>query len=207
MSKITTLYNSRKTIMELLINLNYDVTGYNVFSINEIDTMNKTDQLDMLLSHKIDTKKIYVKYYLPDKQKQISRLVLDEIIDDLFHVENILTKQDTLIIIMDDEPNESNITKMNFLYDHDGCFIVMYNIKRLQYNILTHQLVPKMTILTEKETNDMLANKKITNLNQIPEISRYDPHALALCVRPNQVCKIERDSVTALNCIYYRVCV
>ena len=65
MSKITTLYNSRKTIMELLINLNYDVSDYNVFSINEIDTMNQTDQLDMLIHHKIETKKIYIKYYLP----------------------------------------------------------------------------------------------------------------------------------------------
>lgn len=33
--------------------------------------------------------------------------------------ENILTKQDTLIIIMDEEPNESNINKINYLYEHD----------------------------------------------------------------------------------------
>ena len=193
--------------MELLINLNYDVSDYNVFSINEIDTMNQTDQLDMLIHHKIETKKIYIKYYLPEKQKQISRLVVDEIIDDLFHIENILTKQDTLIIIMDEEPNESNITKMDFLYEHDGCFIVMHNIKRLQFNILNHQLVPKMTVLTEEEVNILMIEKKIQKLSQLPEISRYDPQALAMCLRPNQVCKIERNSVTALNCIYYRVCV
>lgn len=207
MSKITILYNSRKTMMDLLINLNYDVSGYNVFSINEIDTMNQTDQLDMLVHHKTDTKKAYIKYYLPEKQKQISRLVVDEIIDDLFHVENILTKQDTLIIIMDEEPNESNINKMNFLYEHDGCFIVMHNIKRLQYNILNHQLVPKMTIMKEDEVIQLMLDKKIQHLNQLPEISRYDPHALVMCLRPNEVCKIERNSVTALNCIYYRVCV
>ena len=108
---------------------------------------------------------------------------------------------------MDEEPNESNITKMDFLYEHDGCFIVMHNIKRLQFNILNHQLVPKMTVLTEEEVNILMIEKKIQKLSQLPEISRYDPQALAMCLRPNQVCKIERNSVTALNCIYYRVCV
>ena len=205
--KITTLYKSRKTIIDLLLNLNYDVSDYIVFSINEIDTMNQTDQLDMLIHHQTNGKKVYVKYYLPEKQKQISRLVLDEIIDDLFHVENILTKEDTLIIIMDEEPNESNIIKMNFLYDHDGFFIVMHNIKRLQYNILNHILVPKMTILTEAENIHLMLEKKISSVSQLPEISRYDAQALAMCLRPNQICKIERSSVTALNCIYYRVCV
>lgn len=204
---ITILYKSRQTIIELLRDLQYDVSDYDIFSRNEIDTMEKTDQLDMLIHHTTDKKKVYVKYYLPEKQKQISRLVLDEIIDDLFHTDNILTKEDTLIIIMDDEPNESNITKMNFLYEHDGCFIVMHNIKRLQFNILRHQLVPKMTILTNDEVNTLMISKKVQDLSQLPEISRYDAQALAICLRPKEVCKIERTSVTALHCLYYRVCV
>ena len=205
--KIISLHTARKTIIELLSNLDYIVSDYKGFSINEVDAMSRNNQLDMLVSHSTMQKKVYVKYHLPEKQKQISKSALDDIIDDLFHSENILTKDDTLIIIMDEEPNDSNISKMNYLYDHEGCFIVMHNIKRLQFNISNHQSVPKMTILNEKETELLMISKKINDLSQLPEISRYDPQALSLCMRPNQICKIERDSVTALKCIYYRVCV
>ena len=151
--------------------------------------------------------KVYVKYYNIVGHKQITKNVIDATIDDLFSIEKILTNDDTLIIIMDDEPNDSNIARMNYLYDHDGKFVVMHNIKRLQYDITEHSLVPKMTILTDDETKLLMKEKNLTTLSQLPEISRFDPHALALCVRPQQVCKIERSSATALKCIYYRVCV
>ena len=203
--KIISLYNSRKTIIKLLSSLEYDVSDYKDFSINEIDAMCNNAQLDMLLNKK-NTRKVYVKYHF-DKQKQIPKGVLDATIEDLFTIEEILTKDDILIIIMDDEPNDSNIARMNYLYDHDGIFVVMHNIKRLQYDLTEHSLVPKMTILTIEETASLMKEKNITSLSQFPEISRYDPHALALCVRPKQVCKIERSSATALKCIYYRVCV
>ena len=206
--KIICLYKSRKTIINLLSQLDYDTNDYSDFSINEIDAMNKNEQLDMLITHKQDSnKKIYVKFHLPEKQKQMSKVVLDDTIDDLFRIENTLTKNDTLIVVMDDEPNDSNISRMNYLYDHEGIFIVMHNIKRLQYNITEHSLVPKMSILSIDETAILMKNKNIISLSQFPEISRYDPQALALCVRPNQVCMIERSSATALKCAYYRVCV
>jgi DNA-directed RNA polymerase subunit H (RpoH/RPB5) len=206
--KIICLYKSRKTIIKLLQSLDYEVQDYIDFSINEIDAMNKNDQLDMLVTQKTSpNKKVYVKYHLPEKQKQISKTVLDDTIDDLFRIEKTLTVDDSLIIIMDDEPNDSNISRMNYLYDHDGFFVVMHNIKRLQYNITEHSLVPKMSILSSEEIVTLMKEKNLANLSQIPEISRYDPHALALCVRPNQVCRIERSSATALTCIYYRVCV
>ena len=203
--KIISLYNSRKTIIKLLSSLDYNVEDYKEFSINEIDAMSNNNQLDMFFSK--DVRKVYVKYYNTDKQKQVTKAILDSTIDDLFRIEKILTNDDTLIIIMDDEPNDSNISRMNYLYDHDGKFVVMHNIKRLQYDITEHSLVPKMTILTIEETASLMKEKNLTTLSQLPEISRFDPHALALCVRPNQVCKIERSSATALKCIYYRVCV
>ena len=220
--KIISLYNSRKTIIKLLSSLDYDVSDYKDFSINEIDAMSNNSQLDMLLNKKTPKKnpknerenetvdiyeKVYVKYYNTDKQKQLTKVILDSTIEDLFRIEKILTNDDTLIIIMDDEPNDSNISRMNYLYDHDGKFVVMHNIKRLQYDITEHSLVPKMTILTDDETKLLMKEKNLTTLSQLPEISRFDPHALALCVRPQQVCKIERSSATALKCIYYRVCV
>jgi DNA-directed RNA polymerase subunit H (RpoH/RPB5) len=203
--KLISVFKSRRVIIELLKSLEYSVEDYELFSINEIDAMYKNNQLDMLVSNTVLNTKIYVKYYT--KQKQITKNDIENTIEDLFQIENTLSKNDTLIIIMDDEPNDANIIRMNYLYDHLGYFIVIHNIKRLQFNILNHQLVPKMTILTQEETDFLMKEKKINDLSQLPEISRYDPQALSLCLRPKQVCKIERNSVTALKCNYYRVCV
>jgi DNA-directed RNA polymerase subunit H (RpoH/RPB5) len=187
--------------------MNYDVSEYIGFSINEIDAMYSNEQLDMLVTHseKDTPKKAYIKYYL--NAKQIRPANLDDIIEDLFTIETVLTKNDTLIIIVDDEPNDTIITKIKYLYDHDGIFVVIHNIKRLQFNILNHKLVPLCEILSEKETEALKIKMSIKTMSQLPEISRFDPQALAICLRPGEVCKFVRDSATAMKNIYYRVCV
>jgi DNA-directed RNA polymerase subunit H (RpoH/RPB5) len=132
---------------------------------------------------------------------------LDDIIEDLFTIENVLTKDDTLIVIIEDEPNDTIIAKLKYLYDHDGIFVVIHNIKRLQFNILEHALVPNCVILEEDQIKELKENFNINNLKQLPEISRFDPQALAICLRPGQICKFERSSATALRYNYYRICI
>lgn len=208
-ARIISINKSRNTILELLEEQDYNVDDYLGFSINEVDAMLANSQLDMLITHKTNGKKIYAKYYFTTKQttRQIKPQTLDDIIEDLYTIEEILTKNDTLIIIIDDEPNDTILNKMRYLYDHDGIFVVIHNIKRLQFNILTHALVPKMTTLDETETVEMMKKYNLKDKSQIPEISRFDPQALAICLRPGQMCRIDRESVTALNYKYYRVCV
>ena len=41
---------------------------------------------------------------------------------------------------------------------------------------------------------------------QWPEISRFDPVAQAIGLRPKEVCKIIRSSETAITSTYYRMC-
>ena len=202
-NKILKLYKSRLTIIEQLENLEYNVDEYDQFSINEIDAMNNNSQLDMLVTN--DTrKKIYIKYNL--NAKQMNSQTLDNIIEDLYTIDTVLTTADTLMIVIDVEPNDSILTKIRYLYDHSGIFIVMHNINRLQYNILKHTLVPTARILGEKEIEEFKQTYNISNLSQIPEISRFDPQALAICLRPGQVCEFIRDSATAMSAKYYRVC-
>jgi DNA-directed RNA polymerase subunit H (RpoH/RPB5) len=66
-------------------------------------------------------------------------------------------------------------------------------------------------ILKDGETMSDLEKLKqqynLKSMNQLPEISRFDPVALLIELRPGQVCKIERDSVTSVDSVYYRVCV
>lgn len=202
---ILSLYKSRLTIVELLEYQGYDIKNYMTFSINEIDAMYKNSQLDFLVNHENNNTKTYIKYFL--QSKQIKPNVLDEMIDELFHIESVLTKNDTLLIIVEDEPNDTIITKIKYLYDKMGIFVVLHRITRLQFNILNHTLVPKCEILDDEEVQQLQKTYNITDIKKIPEISRFDPQALAMSLRPGQICKFERNSATSMNYTYYRICI
>jgi DNA-directed RNA polymerase subunit H (RpoH/RPB5) len=205
-TRVLSIYKSRGTILDQLESQGYNVGDYIGFSINEVDAMYGNDQLDMLLETKDEPKrKTYIKYYLTAKQLKPNNL--DEMIEDLFVIENALTKSDNLIIILDDEPNQTIIKKVQYLFDHDGIFVVLHNIQRLQFNVLNHRCVPKCTILNETETAVIKKKYNIKDNSQFPEISRFDPQALAMSVRPGEICKFERNSATAMKYDYFRLCV
>lgn len=203
-NQILNVYKSRTNILDILKLQGYDVTDYETFSINEIDAMLTNNQLDMLVEKETTKQKSYIKYY---SSKQIRPNILDEIIEDLYFIENILEKKDNLIIITDDEPNDSILTKVKYLYDHDGIFVIIHSIKRLQYNMLDHNLVPKCDVLSNEEKDQFMKKFNIKNNSQLPEISRFDPQALVMCIRPGDVTKFTRKSITSLENDYYRVCV
>jgi len=208
-SRIISIYKSRTTLLAQLQKQGYNVDDYSSFTINEIDSMLSNSQLDMLINHSDKGTKIYIKYYFTLKQttKQIKKEVLDNIIEDLFTIDEVLTKKDTLMVIIDDEPNDTILTKMKYLYNHDGIFVIIHNIHRLQYNILDHTLVPYMRVLDAIEEVEFMKTKQIQDKSQLPEISRFDPQALVIGLRPGDICLIERASITALKTNYYRVCV
>ena len=204
-NRILKLFKSRKTVIDLLRTQGFNVSDYEDFNINEIDAMYSKKQLDLKFTNQETKKNVYVKYFLDTKQ--IKPNTLDNIIEDLYEIENILKKDDTLVIIIDDEPNDTIINKIKFLYDKDGIFVVIHNIQRLQFNILNHNLVPSMKILNDDEVDSLKKKYNIQTLSQLPEISRFDPQALAMCLRPGEICELTRNSVTALETNYYRVCV
>ena len=90
--------------------------------------------MDMLLSDSTN-KKAYIKYHLA---KTLRPNNINDYIDDLFNLDEILTKKDDLIIIVNDEPNESLMKTLNNIWQQDGIFVIVFNIKRLQFNILNH---------------------------------------------------------------------
>lgn len=207
---ISEIYKSRNTILDIMKKQGYNTAEYENFSINEVNIMKQNNQLDMLLEQNTEdsvTKlknKIYIKYHLG---KTIRPSTIEEMIDDLFNLEEMLKKNDTLFIILKDEINETMTNKIKDVWDVDGIYIVMESIKRLQFNILNHDLVPKHIVLTESETKEVMNKYNITNKSQFPEISRFDPVARAIGIRPDMVCKIIRPSKTAVETNYYRVCV
>lgn len=203
-NRIMSIYKSRVTILNHMERLNYVTTDYNTFSINQIDIMRVNSQLDMLLSHATEQKKVYIKYYIMNKQ--LRPQTLDTMIEDLYEIDKVLTPKDTLCIIIDEEPNERILSSITYIYENTGIFVVIHNIKRLQFNILEHALVPAIRILIEPEIAEMKKKYNLESLMKLPEISRYDPQALAVLLRPGQVVEFTRGSFTAMENKYYRVC-
>jgi DNA-directed RNA polymerase subunit H (RpoH/RPB5) len=204
-NRVLSIYNSRKNLLEILESIGFYTDEYNMFSINEVDAMYKNNQLDMLLTKKNTDGKVYIKYYL--NAKQIKKQDLDDIIEDLYIIDSVLKKEDTIVIVTEDEPNDTIVAKIKYLHDHDDIFVVIHNIKRLQFNILEHSLVPKCRVLTTGEVDNLKRTFNLKSTNQLPEVSRFDPQSLAICLRPGEVCKYDRKSVTAISTEYYRICV
>jgi DNA-directed RNA polymerase subunit H (RpoH/RPB5) len=208
---ISHIYNSRKIVLELMQKQGYNVNDYANFSINEVNSMKLNNQLDMLLETSDDKvtdenpkKKIYIRFYLSSRPAPKN---IQEMIDDLFVLTETLKKTDTLFIIIKDDPNETLINQLKHIWESEGIFIVIESIKRLQFNILEHVLVPYHRVMMESEVNQIMKKYNITDKVQFPDISRFDPVARVIGLRPGQVCNIIRSSKTAIEANYYRICV
>tara|TARA_R110002020_G_C16001815_1_gene750325 strand:- start:26 stop:655 length:630 start_codon:yes stop_codon:yes gene_type:complete len=200
---ISSVFKSRQNLLILLNEQKYDIKDYEEFSVNEVHIMFNNKQLDMLMSQPNDNKKIYVKYHLA---KTLRRENINDYIDDLYNLEQVLTKGDTLMIVIKQEPHEPLLAILNQIWEQEGIFIIIYNLEKLQYNILQHSYVPKHIILNNEEVDKLKKTYNITNDKELPQISRYDPMALAIGMRPGQICKIIRPSKTAITTDYYRIC-
>jgi len=209
---ISEIYKSRQIVLELLKKQGFNVSEYENFSVAEVNAMRQSNQLDMLINKddsedKMDdniSKKIYVKYYLG---KLIRPTNVHDMIEDLFNVEEILGPNDTLFIIIKDEPNETLINELRHIWDTDKHFVVIESLKRLQFNILEHILVPSHRVLTNKEVKEVMQRYNLTSTTELPDISRFDPVARVIGLKPGSIVEIIRTSKTAIEAPYYRICI
>lgn len=201
-NELVEFFKSRETILALLKEQGYDVSNYENQSINQVSAMHKEKQLDMLVESETG-KKAYVKYHLA---KTLSATNVYNYIDDLINIDEVLQKSDDIIIIMKDEPTDSLVKALKNIWKQDSIFVTVHATKRLLFNILNHELVPPHRIMNEEETEAFKEKFKITDLTMIPDIGRFSPVALAIGMRPGQVCEIMRASNTAIQVPFYRVC-
>ena len=208
-SHINELFKSRKHIVNFLKRQGFNVDDYESFSIHEVNAMYQAKQMDMLFKKDDNSKKTYVKYHTGKAihlEKSIRPVSIYEYIEDLFTLEEILTKNDDLIIIISEEPNETIEKTLRHIWEQDGIFVNVISSKRLQYNILEHDLVPPHVVLS---LADGLAIKQKYNImtdKQMPDISRFSPVAQLIGIRPGDICKIIRPSKTAIQTEFYRIC-
>jgi DNA-directed RNA polymerase subunit H (RpoH/RPB5) len=64
--------------------------------------------------------------------------------------------------------------------------IIIQNIKRLQFNILDHVLVPEHRVLNNEEVDQIKLKYNIKDDSQFPDISRFDPVAQIIGIRPGE---------------------
>ena len=210
-SAITAIYKSRCTLLALLKRQGMDVSDYEGVGTHEVHTMKEHDQLDMLLSSASEgtgsdkKRTAYVKYFI---SQRLSPREIHNIVDDLFNLEEVLVspESDTLIIVTKHAANETIMQLLNQLWSRSGYFIIIFTLDQLQFNVLDHQYVPKHEILTHEQTKEMVQRFNIVNTDQLPNISRYDPVAQAIGIRPGEICKIIRPSKTSITSEYYRIC-
>lgn len=200
---ISEVYKSRRNILDIMEKQNYNVSDYNNFSINEVNSMFNNDQMDMILEND-KSKKIYIRYNLGSK---INESIILNFVEDLFYLSETLQKTDTLFIITKEELNDplSNVLKQ--IWEKEKVHIVIESIARLQFNILNHNLVPNHRVMNDNEVKAMMEKYNILSLEQLPEINRFDPVAKLIGIKPKQVCEIKRPSKSAIESYYYRVCV
>lgn len=204
---VSALFKSRNILLQLLARQGMDVSNYTDYGVAEVQTMYSNNQLDMLLTTEKNihpARKVYVKYYLA---KTLRRENINNMIDDLFHIEQVLQPTDMLVIVMKQEVNDTVIGILNDIWEKDRIFIVVHSLDRLQFNILEHNYVPQHVVLTDAEQEEVFKKYNITDTKQMPSISRYDPVALAIGLRPGQVCKITRSSKTSVTSDFYRYCI
>jgi DNA-directed RNA polymerase subunit H len=213
------IFKSRKNILDMFEEQDYDVNKYKNFSHNEISVMFEHDGLDMFIQQnenieeKSDTEKktttkrkdkIYIRFYL---KKTFRSANIQEIVEELFVTEEKITKNDTLYIIIKDEPNDTIRDQLKHFWEKDQIFVVVQNIKRLQFNIMNLTQVPKQRIITDKEKKQMLEKYNIKDLSDLPEISRFEPIAQVLCLRPGMISVSLRPSKTSITTEWYRLCI
>lgn len=83
--------------------------------------------------------------------------------------------------------------------------VEVFKRSELYFNITKHDIVPKHTLLTVYEKNELVRNLKIKP-TQLPHIKRADAMAKYMGLVKGDVVRIDRKSEITEQSIYYRIC-
>lgn len=202
-NNITEIHTSRKNLLKQLIKGGYNVTSYEN-TLSEIYYMETHNELDFTVSSDNGNTAI-IKYFL---NKTIKANMLQNITLELFTEDGFDPNANIIILIVDSEPNASVQDTVKQIYAEENVCFIIYNIKRLLFNIQEHKMVPEHRVLSEKEKLAFFEKYSITNpKNELPTISRFDPVSLSIFIKPDEICEITRYTINGIQSKYYRLCV
>lgn len=197
-----TLYNIRKTVIEMLEDRNYIVPDSEKINFDDFTLKFKNKNIDIFIDNSseennIDNKKVYV--YFHNENKTIAKSDLKNKVNNL--IEEYNDEEIKLIILLKEKGNGSifkEITKE--IYKN----VEIFMNKNMIFNITHHDFVPKHSILSKDEEDEVL-DKYSTTKNKLPKIFKNDPVAKYYGMKSNQVCKIIRKSPEVGDYVYYRL--
>jgi DNA-directed RNA polymerase subunit H (RpoH/RPB5) len=210
---------ARNNLIYYLKNIGYDCSTVEYFSLEEIDFMINHKQLNFKVHNDNSNESCYVHYYenlystdggtslkIGGNSSLKSSNLLD-IVRDVYETKNLIEKKDTLVIITTDYSEEGIVRELKHLWEEERIYVVILKIDTLQINILKHNFVPSHIRLTKEEKTSLYEKYNIDTDGQLPEISRYDPVAKIILLRPGEVCKIIRYDKISYTNDFYRICV
>ena len=201
---VSSLYKSRKNLLEILSIRGFNISAHNNFSENEIRVMFTEKQLDFELENNEKDKKVFVKYLITTKIRNNS---LRNYINDFMESNPEIVAENTdIIVILKDKPNDSLLKVVDDFYNESNIYINLFYIKSLMFNILNHEYVPDHKIISEEDFKEVKHNYNINSRLQLPIISRHDAVSTVLGIRPGNVVKITRPSQTSGQYTSYRCC-
>jgi DNA-directed RNA polymerase subunit H (RpoH/RPB5) len=200
---VSQVYKARNTLLAQLAEQGYDVSKLLGSSITEVGTMLKHDQLDFMVTRE-DGRNTFVKFH---HAKALRPANVYDFVDQLFKSDDaVLAPTDTLYIVANSDANDTLVRVLGLLWQQEKFYVVVNSLAKLQYNALEHVLVPKHVVLSDAEAAEVRTKYSIRKDSQLPAISRFDPIAVIIGLRPGQVCRITRPSRTSINATNYRFC-
>ena len=205
-SLVRKVFTARAILLKQLAALGYTTRMWNEETPAEIDMRIQNKELNFVLepSGTMNEGATHIRFHI---EKALRHIHINALADEFAEMAGYDRSKDTIILISKDLPNDSVKSALESVYATKGIYIIVRALQELQFNILEHKLVPKQTKLTPPQTQYLKKRFRIQDVRkQLPGISRFDPAARAIQLRPGQVVKILRPSVSSGYTDYYRVC-
>ena len=170
---------SRKTILRCSTIGNVNTSKYDNFSSDEywyyIRRQQKGDPWNKRDWYGFPDEKVIVKYTLTSK---IRRKDIEGLVNNMIN-ENQLSEGYTLLIIVRETlRTETEIdTFFETIYEKNNIFIQLFDINKLSFNVTKHELVPKHTIISDEQKNNIMKKYQLSDELKFPAIKKNDPVA------------------------------
>ena len=191
-----TLFKIRKTAIEMVEDRKYIVPDSEKINFEEFSAQFDAKNIDIFIPDE-NKSPIYIHFH--NENKSLAKSDLKNLVESL--IEKYNNHEIKIIILLKEKGNGSIFKELNKEeYKH----VEIFMNKNMIFNITHHQMVPKHSLLSSEEEEEML-EKYNTTKNKLPKILRNDPIVQYYGMKPDQICKIIRKSPEVGVSVYYRL--
>ena len=198
------IYYARRTVLHQLQVLGFEVEALLQVTPLSISIMVDSNSLNFVLIHPETKRRVGVCFLLwmpGDTSLFKVEQKLPDLITEIYRVRAELREesQDTLKVITNAGITNAVFTMLYEEWNQHRRHVLVQDLATLKYNVLENRLVPKHT--------PGWPSPEGIRVEDLGQISQYDPVALAICLHPDEICKIDRPSMTAIESTFYRRCI